>query len=125
LYRGEYAIEDETKVIEAVPSRGWKMLGMGKEFTKGDKFIYILSYCWIFIWTGVFIIGTIYNLTHPVTDSTWMVYWKYYIYIYIIASAVVVIWFSIGGVIDLKKMFTRLSTMERDDQDDGFLGERS
>jgi SSS family solute:Na+ symporter len=125
LHRGEYEIKDEMQVIDTVPSRGWKMLGMGKEFTKGDKFIYILSYTWIFIWTGVFIIGTIYNLAHPVTDSIWMTYWKYYVYIYIIASAAVVVWFSIGGFIDLKMMFKRLSTMERDDQDDGFLGERS
>lgn len=39
LHRGKYAIEGEMKVIDEVPSKGWKMLGMGREFTRGDKFI--------------------------------------------------------------------------------------
>ena len=121
LHRGKYAIEGEMKVIDTVPAKGWKVLGMGKEFTRGDKFIYILSYAWIFGWTLIFIIGTIYNLSHDVPDSNWMSYWKYYVIIYALVSAVVVVWFSIGGVIDMKAMFKQLSVMKRDDTDDGFV----
>ena len=121
LHRGKYAIAGEMKVIDTVPAKGWKVLGMGKEFTRGDKFIYILSYAWIFGWTLIFIIGTIYNLSHDVPDSNWMSYWKYYVIIYALVSAVVVVWFSIGGVIDMKAMFKQLSVMKRDDTDDGFV----
>ena len=121
LHRGKYAIEGEMKVIDVVPAKGWKVLGIGKEFTRGDKFIYILSYAWIFGWTLIFIIGTIYGLSHDVPDSNWLSYWKYYVIIYALVSAVVVVWFSIGGVIDMKSMFKQLSVMKRDDTDDGFV----
>jgi SSS family solute:Na+ symporter len=121
LHRGEYAIEGEMKVISEAPAKGWKVLGMGKEFTKGDKFIYIVSYTWIALWTLIFLGGTLYSLTHDVQDSNWMIYWKYYIIIYALVSAVVLIWFTIGGVIDMKAMFKQLSVMKRDETDDGFV----
>jgi len=121
LHRGKYAIEGEMKIIDQVPAKGWKVLGMGKEFTRGDKFIYIISYAWIFLWTVIFIVGTIYNLTHDVSDATWLIYWKYYVIIYAVVSAVVLVWFTIGGIFDMRAMFRQLATMKRDDTDDGFI----
>jgi len=64
LHRGKYAIEGESNVVTKVPTRGWRMLGMGQEFTRGDRIIYIASYCWTGLWTLVFIVGTVYNLAH-------------------------------------------------------------
>ncbi|MFC2158121.1 sodium:solute symporter [Acidobacteriota bacterium] len=124
LHRGKYSIEGEMKIISKQPSRGWKMLGMGQEFTRGDKVIYIATYTWIFIWVLIFLFGTIFNLTHDVSDSSWMSYWKYFVLIHSIVSVIVIIWFTIGGVIDLKSMLKRLSSMKRDEKDDGFLGEK-
>ncbi|MFH1688243.1 MAG: sodium:solute symporter [bacterium] len=121
LNRGRYAIKDETDIIEAVPSRGWKMLGMGKEFTRGDKFIYIMNYFWTGGWTLVFLIGTVYNLTHDSTDDSWMQFWRIYLQIHIAVAAVVIVWFAIGGFRDLKRMISRLRIMKRDDSDDGFI----
>ncbi len=65
--------------------------------------------------------GTIYNLSHDVQDSTWLSYWKYYVIIYALVSAAVVIWFTVGGIVDMKSMFKKLSVMKRDDADDGFV----
>jgi SSS family solute:Na+ symporter len=121
LHRGKYAIQGEMKVITEVPSRGWKMLGMGREFTRGDKFIYILSYAWIIAWTLIFIVGTIYNLTHPASDAIWMRFWKVYVILYLAASSLVIVWFTIGGLRDMKQMFRDLATMQRDEEDDGYL----
>ena len=121
LHRGKYAIEGEMKIIDEVPAKGWKVLGMGKEFTKGDKFIYILSYAWIIIWTVVFLFGTFYSLTHDVADRDWLTYWKYNVIIYAVASGIVMIWFTIGGIFDMKAMFKKLAVMKRDDKDDGFV----
>ena len=121
LNRGEYEIEGEMKIVDKVPTKGWKVLGMGKEFTKGDRFLYILSYSWIFIWTVIFIIGTIYGVTHNINDSSWSPFWKYYMYIYTTVSAIIVIWFTIGGIGDLKAMFKQLGEMKRDHTDDGFI----
>jgi len=126
LHRGEHAFTAETQAPIAVPARGWRMLGMGREFTGGDRLIYILSYAWILCGLIVFILGTVYNLLHPASDSAWLEFWKIYVYAYLSVSVVVVIWFTIGGLHDMKAMFRQLGTMKRDDADDGFVarGER-
>ena len=64
LHRGEHAIEGEMVVVTEKPSRGWRLLGMGREFTRGDKAIYIASYCWTGLWTLIFIAGTVWNVAH-------------------------------------------------------------
>ncbi len=119
LHRGKYAIKEETIIIDEVPVKGLKMLGMGKEFTKGDKFIYLTAYTWTFAWVVVFIIGTLFNLSGDVPDSSWMSFWKYFVIINLIASIVVIIWFTLGGIKDFKDMLQRLKTMVRDHNDDG------
>ena len=72
LHRGKYLVKEEYKVVNVQPARGLKMLGMGKEFSRADKIIYIATYVWIFLWASIFIVGTIYNLTHDVADLIWM-----------------------------------------------------
>jgi len=121
LNRGKYSIKGEMKVVNQEPDLGWKIFGMGKEFTKTDKLIYIINYVWTGMWTLVFIIGTAYNLSNPVSDSSWMVYWKYYIYINIAVSAVIIVWFTIGGFSDLRDMIKSLQSENRDHGDDGWV----
>lgn len=124
LNRGKYAIEGEKKVVNKNTELGWKIFLMGEEFTKGDKLIYILNYAWTGIWTLVFIIGTIYNLSNDVSDDTWMLFWKNYIYIHIIISLLTIVWFTIGGFRDLKVMMEKLKTEHRDHQDDGWVSDK-
>ncbi len=119
LHRGQYEIEDEIKIIEKIEKRGWKAFGMGKEFTKGDKIIYIGTYTWTILWVAAFIYGTIYNLSTDVSDASWMTFWKVYIYANLGASILAITWFSIGGIKDLKDMFKQLGSMKRDADDDG------
>jgi SSS family solute:Na+ symporter len=121
LHRGQYAIKGESAVVDAVPSKGWKILGMGKEFTRGDKFIYILNYVWTGAWLLIFAVGTIYNLTHDVADSSWAQFWRIYLAIHITVSAVIIVWFIIGGFRDLRRMNRRLETDLRDHGDQGFV----
>lgn len=121
LHRGRYAITGETTVVDRVPSKGWKILGMGKEFTRGDKIIYILNYVWTGAWLLVFIVGTVYNLTHDVSDESWLQFWRIYLVIHIAVSVVVIVWFLIGGFRDIGAMHNRLKTASRDEQDDGFV----
>jgi solute:Na+ symporter, SSS family len=125
LHRGEYAIEGETKVVEEVPSRGLKMLGMGKEFTRGDKIIYIAAYAWTLAWTLVFLVGTWFNLTSEVSGSAWMTFWHVFILVNTVVSVLVIVWFTIGGTRDLKEMLKRLATATRNHQDDGFVKKES
>ena len=121
LNRGEYAIKGEKKIVNKDTELGWKIFLMGEEFTKGDKVIYILNYAWTGIWTLVFIIGTIYNLSNEVSDGSWMLFWKNYIYIHIVISLSTIVWFTIGGFSDLKIMLEKLKTEQRDHQDDGWV----
>lgn len=121
LHRGKYAIDGEQTVVSEAPSRGWKLLGMGKEFTRGDKIIYILNYVWTGTWLLIFVIGTIYNLSHEVSDESWLTFWRIYLFIHVVFSTVVIIWFLIGGFRDLRRMNHRLTTSERDHGDDGFI----
>ncbi len=121
LKRGKYSIDGEVNVVDEQVKIGWKIFGMGKEFTKNDKLIYILNYAWTGFWTLVFIIGTVYNLSNPVSDDAWMKFWEYYIYIHLILSGIVLIWFTLGGFYDLKSMINALKSDVRDHGDDGWV----
>jgi solute:Na+ symporter, SSS family len=121
LHRGRYAIKEELTIVEEIPLKGWKMLGMGKEFTRGDRIIYVTTYAWTFIWTAVFIAGTFYNLSLEVPDASWMEFWKVFVIIQIIVSVIVIVWFAVGGLRDLRDMLQRLKTMVRNHKDDGFV----
>ncbi len=123
LNRGKYSIDGEVNVVDEQVKIGWKIFGMGKEFTKNDKLIYILNYAWTGFWTLVFIIGTVYNLSNPVSDDAWMKFWEYYIYIHLILSGIVLIWFTLGGFYDLKSMINALKSDVRDHGDDGWVDE--
>ena len=121
LNRNKYSIDGEVNIIDSEPNFGWKIFGMGEEFTKTDKLIYILNYAWTGIFTLVFIVGTIYNLSSDVVNTTWMIYWKYYIYIHMIVSVIIIVWFTIGGFRDLKQMVSALQSENRDHGDDGWV----
>ncbi len=119
LHLGKYRLKNEYAVVESAPEKGWKILGIGKEFTRGDKVIYILSYAYILLIMAIFIAGTIYSLIIGFEDLTWMKFWYGYMVALLIISVIVTVWFTIGGIKDLKEMFARLRTMERDHADNG------
>jgi SSS family solute:Na+ symporter len=121
LHRGQYKIAEDTIVGDAVPVKGLKVLGMGKEFTRGDRLIYILAYSWTAIWAIVFVVGSYWNLSGDVSDTAWMTFWKFFVFINTGASVIILIWFAIGGTKDLREMLKRLDTNVRNHQDDGFV----
>jgi SSS family solute:Na+ symporter len=121
LHRGKYERKDEVKIINEIPVKGWKVLGIGKEFTKTDKIIYIITYTYTFAWAAVFIFGTLFNLTNNVTNTEWLNFWKIYIWINVCIAVIVVIWFTTGGFINLKEMIYKLKSMKRDHRDSGFV----
>ena len=44
-----------------------------------------------------------------------------YFFIHIVLAIISMIWFTIGGFIDLRKMMHRLKNLQRDHSDDGFI----
>lgn len=119
LNRGNY--NADAAVTNSLAQKGWKILGMGKEFTRGDRVIYILTYSWTLLWVCVFVVGTVFNLTSEISDESWMLFWKIFILTNLALSIVVVIWFAIGGVKDLKIMFALLNSQVKDENDTGFV----
>jgi len=116
LNRGKAAVESvSVRVMRGLKS----LLGEGKEFTRTDRWICRATYAWVFAWFVVFLIGTIWNLTCDVSDGAWMKYWYFFVIVRIVAAVLVIIWFTIGGVADIGKMFSRLRGMKRDHGDDG------
>ena len=121
LNRGKYSIEDEVTVSEKKIKSIWKIFGVGNEFTIEDKIIYLISFIWNTSFIIIFIVGTIYNLSNDMSDDAWMVYWKYQVYANIIFSFIIIIWFTFGGIIDIKKMFQSLGSNKRDHGDSGWV----
>jgi hypothetical protein len=122
LNRGKYSIIEEKIVVKKRVKSMWRIFGIGDEFTTEDKVIYLVSYVWNIFFTLVFVFGTIYNLSNEVSNESWMNYWKYQVYINIIFSFIIIIWFTAGGFFDIKKMFLSLRSKKRDHQDSGWVG---
>lgn len=122
LHRGKYAINDDKADSSAQPTRGFKaLIGMSKEFTRGDRIIYIGTVAWSLMWVGVFIFGTIYNLIFDVKTESWEKFWYFYIVLSLIVGIFVTTWFLIGGVFNLKDMFRMLREVKINDMDDGMV----
>ncbi len=114
LHRGKYAREGIK-----LPPTGWRTFAMGPEYSFGDRCLVIGSYAYSFLVLAVFFGGTLYALGGTVSDSAWMVFWKYYCYVMFVLSVVIAAWVCVGGIGDLKRMIAALRIAVRDDRDDG------
>ncbi len=121
LHRGEYAVADDTVVGDGVVTRLQRLFLFTPEFSRRDKVLYLLTYAWTFFWFTLFVIGTVYNLTHDVADASWTRFWKWYVGVQFVTASVVFVWFTLGGVADLRRMFARLRAVERVAGDDGVV----
>lgn len=119
LHRHKYEIEGEHSQVGKA-KRGWKALGITSEFTTGDKTIYFLKIAWTLLWFGIFVIGTIYNLTAgAASDDAWANYWLFYIVLSAFVGIVTTVWFLWGGFRDLADLYKTLRTAKRNELDDG------
>ncbi|MFH1616495.1 MAG: sodium:solute symporter [Planctomycetota bacterium] len=118
LHRGKYTLGEDS-IDEGAPETGLKALRFGSLGTFGDKFIYAVLLIWTLGWTAIFLVGTVYNLTHDVSVEAWAKWWKFYIWLMFWCGIIVTIWFSIGGIRDMKQMLTSLMTKKSDEHDDG------
>jgi SSS family solute:Na+ symporter len=124
LHLGKYAVaSDQVKSAEdKQPVRGiGAVFGMGKDFNFKDKIVYSSITGWSVLWGVVFIGGCIYCyfINPDVEESTWGKFWHFYVWLSVVLGVVTTIWFTIGGLVDLKGLFRRLSAMDRDESDDG------
>ena len=101
-------------------------MGMGKEFTGGDRVIYILGISWMLFHFLTFLIGTIYHLTiKPFSDEVWGKWWLFITVTSGIVGSAATGWFLWGGFRDLKHLFSDLKTAARNDLDDGTVNNKN
>jgi solute:Na+ symporter, SSS family len=116
LYRGAFEIDGEVEQGDKTLSRRWRALGINSEFSKRDKYLYLGTYSWTIAWVLLFIAGTVFFLTRNVQNSDWsqwnplwLRFWLTKIWLELAVAAVVIVWFTLGGIRDVKAMLATLN----------------
>lgn len=122
LRRGAYAVEANTTSLAPEQKRIiWgRLAGFDAEFTRGDKWIAGGLFAWTMFFMGVFCVGTVWNFVQPWPVAWWSTYWWVVgVIIPLIVSICTSVWFTIGGLRDLRRFFVALATLRRDVNDNG------
>jgi solute:Na+ symporter, SSS family len=130
LHRGQYAIEGEHIVHDhGIRSRWQQFVGITAEFSKGDRILAIILVVWNainFLW---FVGFTIYNLIQKlffhrlVPDYVWSTYYFVGLMIVVVLSLPTMVWFTVGGVMDMKLLYKHLDSAVIDETDDGSVAD--
>ncbi len=119
LHRGPWAVaEDHDQTLRAV-SVWQRFIGINKDFDIFDRILAVALVVWNLFWIVWFLSVTLLNLVQPFGDGWWESYWKIHVFFYLGFNTVVALWFTIGGTIDIRRLFQALRTVERHDEDDG------
>jgi SSS family solute:Na+ symporter len=123
LHRGPYAVDasgDPAPLPSSPPRTFRALLGIDEHFTRGDKILATSMFCYFMGWFLVFVVISIWNIIHIWPDERWAASWFYAVIVLpIVLGTVTSIWFTIGGIRDLRRLFQRLRVLQRDVEDDG------
>jgi len=127
LHRGEYAavvaiLGEETAATPkpALKFTLGKIIGITEQFSKSDKWIAGGLFFWSMSWFGLFVVGTTWNLISPWPEHLWSSFWHFFgISVPIVMSFVTAIWFTWGGLRDIRRLFRALSAQTINHLDDG------
>ena len=124
LHRGKYHREGKKLEIERTTFRNFipRLIGIDNQYTRGDRIlawsVFIYSFGWGFVVS--FLVIAIWNFISPWSNAGWS--WWFFLNNFIIAGAiglVSTVWFTIGGTLDLRKLFKALAKKETNILDDG------
>jgi len=118
LHRGKHARPDDPAAPAGL-KRGWRTLGAGPEFTFSDKIIYYGSMGWTLGWWTFFLIITGVALTVGLGDSFWQGFWQFKVWLGVVLAALTTVWFTWGGMRDMRRLFADLRVAARNVLDDG------
>ncbi|MHB1462214.1 MAG: sodium:solute symporter family protein [Armatimonadota bacterium] len=128
LHRGKYTIASDDVFSDTKVSAWQKVVGITDEFSKSDRVLALALIGWNainFLW---FVVFSIINLSTAKTGgiSNYWWAWSHYVPMFIsfVLAIPITIWFTIGGIIDIKALLQHLNTATRDASDDGTVRKR-
>jgi SSS family solute:Na+ symporter len=131
LHRGEYAVaEDNVEPASIAVIPAWKrmLLGYDENFTRGDRFISASLFGWTALMLGAFAAISLANLAFGAWNERswwrWIVF--YNIALPLAVGTLTTVWFTVGGLRDMRRLFARLRLIEQtpevERRDDGLVG---
>ncbi len=124
LNRGRHAQTGGALIVNKT-SFWQRLIGITEEFSKGDRMMAITLVIWNLGWFAFFLTVTIMNLIKPFGNVWWSALWHTYVWMYLLISIPSTVWFTVGGIKDIKALFYLLENTERDHSDDGTVGVRA
>ncbi len=126
LHRGHYNLGEsiDQKTPWTFRSLWGKLIGIDDEYSKWDKVIAwsVFGFSIVFQFFISFVVVVIWNWFSPWPAEWWS--WYFYIMVVVVGCVVGVVstvWFMIGGVIDMKRLFKDLAARVNDPLDDGWV----
>jgi SSS family solute:Na+ symporter len=96
-----------------------RKIGFTKEYSRADTWITAITVAWPLAFTLLFVVGTLYAVLFGIPDEAWLVFWKYWTWLVFATGCVIVVWFTVGGFRDLRRMYAHLERYRADARDDG------
>lgn len=118
LHRGQY---DTTGEHQERWSAGkvWRLLGLTNEFSRFDRVIFFATFGWTLLLLIGFLAGTAGEFLLHWESRHWLVMWKLFVMIGFFIGAGTTLWFLLGGIRDVFRLFKALSSQQRNMEDDG------
>ncbi len=125
LHRGRYNTDGDVKVESVWTWKNFfsKMIGITNEYTTGDKIIAWSVFLYSFgLGFGLFLVIVVWNVFEVWPKNWWGNYYLICsLMIPFVVAIVTTVWFFIGGVVDLRRMFRDLKNRNVDDLDNGMV----
>jgi solute:Na+ symporter, SSS family len=128
LHQGRYAETDENKFqnndLKNSGAWDWKdVLGFKRGMVFGDKFVFGFAYGYLILYLLAVVVMTLWHVLYGTTDNIWLAFWQGFVWLNLVLTVVVIVWFAVGGLRDMKDLFSSLASTRRDARDDGVVDE--
>jgi len=126
LNRGAYADPEEKEREERHEApkinRFWTFIGVNsREFSRIDKLLFLFMFLYMMYNFAAIIVLSVFHFTGLMNEHRWLIWWRLMLSVNLVISLISVVWVSIGGFWDLRKMLQRLRRIVRDARDDGWI----
>lgn len=123
LHRGQYRHQEAAEIVYtgAIPKWQRTFLGIDEQYTVGDRWMAWSVFVWSMFTFALFLFAAGYNLLiGRWSPQGWFSWWAWNsVYLAALVGAVTTVWFSWGGLRDLRQLFRSLNALERNMLDDG------